>query len=347
MSPWPSWGLGRTGSRWQPTSWSAFDASADPVLAAIGHQHPSACHGGLPGWPDLRWPGTGVHLMGAYAGLLVGPIPRNLAGARHAAPRIADRAITLTPVPETVLEAGAAAQLAAKVRGLGSARTRAAVSSTPSARSSTPTTGSTSPRCCRARFPDADPYPTIAIPTTAGTASETDGGGLITDTSTDRKLTFTHDGARPKVVLLDPQLTVGLPPVPTATCGMDVLTHAIEALTSTNHNPLSDGLALQAIRMVGHWLSKVLEDPADLEGRAQMLLASHLAGRAFSQGPLRAPADPRRPGAGRPHHPHDPAVPHPRRRACPLRGGARRLRGRAGRRRLRRVDGPGGPRRPR
>lgn len=137
-----------------------------------------------------------------------------------------------------------------------------------------------------AQLPAVDPYPTIAIPTTAGTASETNGGGLITDTATDRKLTFSHDGVKPKSVLLDPALTLGLPAVPTATCGMDVLTHAIEALTSTNNNPLSDGLALQAIRMVGQWLPRVLDEPGDIEGRSQMMLASHLAGRAFSLGPL-------------------------------------------------------------
>lgn len=136
------------------------------------------------------------------------------------------------------------------------------------------------------RRPDHDPYPTIAIPTTAGTASETNGGGLITDTATDRKLTFTHEGLVPRAILLDPALTVGLPPVPTATCGMDALTHAIEALTSVNNNPLSDGLALQAIRMVGEWLPRVLAEPTDLEARSQMLLGSHLAGRAFSLGPL-------------------------------------------------------------
>jgi len=137
-----------------------------------------------------------------------------------------------------------------------------------------------------ARLAEIPPYPTVAIPTTAGTASETNGGGLITDTSTDRKLTFNHDGVKPRSVLLDPALTVGLPPVPTATCGMDVLTHAIEALTSTNNNPLSDGLALQAIRMVSEWLPRVVDAPDDLEGRSQMLFAAHLAGRAFSSGPL-------------------------------------------------------------
>ena len=137
-----------------------------------------------------------------------------------------------------------------------------------------------------ATVPENEPYPTIAVPTTSGTASETNGGGLITETANDRKLMFNHDGIKPSSVLLDPALTLGLPPVPTATCGMDALTHSIEALTSSAHNPYADGLALQAIRMVGEWLPQVMDDPSDIEGRTQMMLASHLAGRAFSSGPL-------------------------------------------------------------
>jgi alcohol dehydrogenase class IV len=137
-----------------------------------------------------------------------------------------------------------------------------------------------------ATVPENEPHATVAVPTTSGTASETNGGGLITDTADDRKLTFNHDGVKPQSVLLDPALTVGLPPVPTATCGMDALTHSIEALTSTQHNPYADGLALQAVRTVGAWLPRVMDEPTDLEGRTQMMLAAHLAGRAFSAGPL-------------------------------------------------------------
>jgi alcohol dehydrogenase class IV len=137
-----------------------------------------------------------------------------------------------------------------------------------------------------ATVPEKEPYPTVAVPTTSGTASETNGGGLVTDTANDRKLTFNHEAVQPGSILLDPALTVGLPPVPTATCGMDALTHSIEALTSTQHNPYADGLAVQAIRTVGEWLPRVMDDPADIEGRTQMMLAAHLAGRAFSAGPL-------------------------------------------------------------
>ncbi len=136
------------------------------------------------------------------------------------------------------------------------------------------------------QLPERDGYPVIAIPTTSGTASETNGGGLITDTTANRKLTFSHPSLTPKVVLLDPTLTLGLPPVPTATCGMDALVHSIECLTSSAATPYADAVALGAIRMVGQWLPVVIDDPANLEGRAQMQLASHMAGRAFSSGPL-------------------------------------------------------------
>ena len=78
--------------------------------------------------------------------------------------------------------------------------------------------------------------PTIAVPTTSGTASETDGGGLITRSEDHRKLTFSHPDVKPRVVVLDPLLTAGLPPGATAACGMDVLTHAVEAFTSTAAN---------------------------------------------------------------------------------------------------------------
>ena len=132
--------------------------------------------------------------------------------------------------------------------------------------------------------------PTIAIPTTSGTASETNGGGLITDTLTNpkvhRKLTFSNPTVAPFVILLDPTLTIGMPARGTAACGMDVLTHAIECYTSANSNPFADALALHAIRLTGQWLPKVVADGSDLEARAQMQIASHLAGRAFSSGPL-------------------------------------------------------------
>ncbi len=128
--------------------------------------------------------------------------------------------------------------------------------------------------------------PTIAVPTTSGTASETNGGGLITRSEDHRKLTFNHPDAKPRAVVLDPLLTVGLPAGATAACGMDVLTHSIEAYTSTAANPYADGLALHAIRLTGEWLPRAVADGSDIEARSSMQIASHLAGRAFSSGPL-------------------------------------------------------------
>jgi alcohol dehydrogenase class IV len=128
--------------------------------------------------------------------------------------------------------------------------------------------------------------PTIALPTTSGTASETNGGGLITRSEDHRKLTFNHPDVQPRVVVLDPLVTVGLPAGATAVCGMDVLTHAIEAYTSNAANPYADSLALHAIRLTGRALPRAVADGNDLEARASMQIASHLAGRAFSSGPL-------------------------------------------------------------
>ena len=128
--------------------------------------------------------------------------------------------------------------------------------------------------------------PTIAVPTTSGTASETNGGGLITRTETIASSPSATRTSKPRVVVLDPLLTVGLPAGATAACGMDVLTHSIEAFTSTAANPYADGLALHAIRLTGQWLPRAVADGSDVEARASMQIASHLAGRAFSSGPL-------------------------------------------------------------
>ena len=134
--------------------------------------------------------------------------------------------------------------------------------------------------------PTAPCLPTIAVPTTSGTASETNGGGLITRSKDHRKLTFVHPDVQPRAVLLDPVLTVGLPARATAACGMDVLTHAIETYTSNAANPYADGLALHAIRLTSQALREAVADGSNLQARSTMQIASHLAGRAFSSGPL-------------------------------------------------------------
>lgn len=136
-----------------------------------------------------------------------------------------------------------------------------------------------------ARFPTAEAPAVIAIPTTSGTASETNQYAVITDSAADRKLLLDAGSVRPCRVLLDPSLTLKLPVVPTATTGMDALTHSIEAFTSSNPNPFSDAVALGAIEVVARWLPVVVEDGSDLEARSQMMLAAHMAGVAFSNGP--------------------------------------------------------------
>ncbi len=132
---------------------------------------------------------------------------------------------------------------------------------------------------CKPKQPGA---PVIAIPTTAGTGSETNLVGVITDTEQNRKLYVAHPSVQPRIAVLDPKLTLGLPAFPTATCGFDVITHAIEAYTSRAANPYADGVALQALKMAWTHLPRAIADGADLEARSQMLLASAMAAIAFN-----------------------------------------------------------------
>ena len=120
--------------------------------------------------------------------------------------------------------------------------------------------------------------PVIAIPTTAGTGAETNTYGVITDETAGRKDYVGHPSVLPRWSVLDPALTVGLPPAATAATGVDAMTHSLESLLSRNQNPFAEGIALQVIRTVREWLPRAVADGADLEARAQLLMASHLAG---------------------------------------------------------------------
>ncbi|GAC1523481.1 MAG: hypothetical protein NVS2B16_31740 [Chloroflexota bacterium] len=124
--------------------------------------------------------------------------------------------------------------------------------------------------------------PVIAIPTTAGTGAETNGFGVIDDPDVGRKIYVGHQSVAPKTVILDPDLTTGLPPRHTAATGMDVLTHALESLSSRRGNPYADGINLQVVAMVSHFLPRAVANGHDREARAQMLLAAHMAGLAFA-----------------------------------------------------------------
>lgn len=124
--------------------------------------------------------------------------------------------------------------------------------------------------------------PIIAIPTTAGTGSEVNAFGVITDEATHRRFYVGHSSALAKRAILDPELTIGLPSKATAATGMDALCHAIESYLSVRSNPFSDGIALQVIEMVSTHVETAVSKGDDIEARSQMLLASHIAGVGFS-----------------------------------------------------------------
>jgi alcohol dehydrogenase len=124
--------------------------------------------------------------------------------------------------------------------------------------------------------------PIVAIPTTAGTGSEVTFGAVITDTRRNFKFSVKGPQLAPAVALLDPSLTLSKPPDLTASTGMDALTHAVEAYTVKGANPLSDAMALHAVERIAAHLPAAVENGNDLEARAGMLLASLVAGIAFS-----------------------------------------------------------------
>ncbi len=124
--------------------------------------------------------------------------------------------------------------------------------------------------------------PHIVIPTTAGTGSEVTYVAVIKDHEEGRKLLFGDYNILPNVAILDPKMTEGLPPTLTAATGMDAMCHAIEALHSLQREPIADGMALHAIRLITEFLPKVVENGKDMLARGQMLIAANIAGSAFS-----------------------------------------------------------------
>ena len=124
--------------------------------------------------------------------------------------------------------------------------------------------------------------PLVAVPTTAGTGSEVTLWAVITDH--ERKIKFNVGGTPligPHVALLDPELTLGLPPAITAATGMDALSHGVECYTCDYHQPLNDAVALMAIELVARWLSRAYADGSDLEARTQMAHAATLGGMSY------------------------------------------------------------------
>ena len=133
--------------------------------------------------------------------------------------------------------------------------------------------------------PDLTPgVPIVAVPTTAGTGSEAHSFAVITREEIGRKDYIGHPSLLPVTTILDPGLTVGLPPAVTAATGIDAMTHSLESLLSANPNPFAEAMALGVIRTVGTWLRRAVADGTDLEARSQMLMASHLAGVGQASG---------------------------------------------------------------
>lgn len=128
--------------------------------------------------------------------------------------------------------------------------------------------------------------PMIAIPTTAGSGSEMTAAAVIVNKQKNAKLSITSEHLVPKAAFLDPELQVGMPPFITATTGMDALTHAIESYVSKRENPVADIFALKAVELISRSLRKAATDGTDLAARADMALASTLAGVAFMNGGL-------------------------------------------------------------
>jgi alcohol dehydrogenase len=133
--------------------------------------------------------------------------------------------------------------------------------------------------------PDLAPgRPVVAVPTTAGTGAETNSFAVITDELAGRKGYIGHPSLLPVATILDPVLTLRLPPAATAATGIDAMTHSLESLLSANPNPFAEAIALGVVRMIGAWLRRAVADGTDLEARSQMLLASHLAGVGQASG---------------------------------------------------------------
>ncbi|NNF78804.1 MAG: iron-containing alcohol dehydrogenase [Rhizobiales bacterium] len=133
----------------------------------------------------------------------------------------------------------------------------------------------------------ADPAgiaPVIAVPTTAGTGSEVGRAGVITNEETHTKKVIFHPKMLPVTVICDPELTVGLPPHITAGTGMDALAHCLEAYCAPSYHPMSEGIAVEGMRLVKDNLPLVYKDGTDLEARGHMLSAAAMGATAFQKG---------------------------------------------------------------
>ncbi|KIC07380.1 alcohol dehydrogenase, partial [Leisingera sp. ANG-M1] len=132
---------------------------------------------------------------------------------------------------------------------------------------------------------DADAIaPIIAVPTTAGTGSEVGRASVITNSQTHAKKIIFHPKVLPQVVICDPELTVGMPKFITAGTGLDAFAHCVEAFSSPHYHPMSQGIALEGMRLVKDYLPRAYADGSDIEARAQMMSAAAMGATAFMKG---------------------------------------------------------------
>lgn len=126
--------------------------------------------------------------------------------------------------------------------------------------------------------------PIIAVPTTAGTGSEVGRASVLTNSETHEKKIIFHPKVLPTVVIADPELTVGMPPMITAGTGMDAFAHCLEAYCSPHFHPMSQGIALEGLRIAKDYLPRAYKDGTDIEARGQMMAAAAMGAVAFQKG---------------------------------------------------------------
>ena len=126
--------------------------------------------------------------------------------------------------------------------------------------------------------------PIVAVPTTAGTGSEVGRASVITNSQTAEKKIIFHPKLLPSVVICDPELTVGMPKFITAGTGMDAFAHCLEAYCSPHYHPMSQGIALEGMRLVKDYLPQAFSDGNNLKARAQMMSAAAMGATAFQKG---------------------------------------------------------------
>jgi len=132
---------------------------------------------------------------------------------------------------------------------------------------------------------DADAIaPIVAVPTTAGTGSEVGRASVITNSVTAEKKIIFHPKFLPSVVICDPELTVGMPKFITAGTGLDAFAHCVEAFCSPHYHPMSQGIALEGMRLVKEYLPGAYADGTDIEARANMMSAAAMGATAFQKG---------------------------------------------------------------